>query len=216
MKKLACLHAHHSNINYIDKILNTSDLIVEHFVDPGLMNKIKNDPNFDFEMAKAKVHAQLSWIEQGKPDAILITCTNYIALMNEENRKKSVPYIYIDEPFFKSICMIQEPQILLFTNPDTVRGTVNRLNQYVKANKMNIHFETRVLPNAFSLLMNGHKKEHDFLLAQYIDELIINENKQISVAQLSMVDVAKQVSSKSSVSILNPLDVLQDAILTSF
>lgn len=215
MKKLACLHAHHSNINYIDKILNTNDLIVEHFVDPGLMNIIKNDPKFDFEVAKAKVHAQLSWIEQGKPDAILITCTNYIALMNEEIRKKSVPYIYIDEPFFKSICMIQEPQILLFTNPDTVKGTIHRLNQYVQANKKTVRFEPRVLPNAFRLLMNGNKKEHDLLLAQYIEGLIINETKQISVAQLSMVDVAKQLSSKFSVPILNPLDVLADAILNS-
>lgn len=36
----------------------------------------------------------------------------------------------IDEPFFETVCEEKQPQTILFTNRETVKGTMNRLQQY--------------------------------------------------------------------------------------
>ena len=41
MKKLACLHAHHSNIEYIDRALQSFGIEILHFVDPILSRILK-------------------------------------------------------------------------------------------------------------------------------------------------------------------------------
>ncbi|MDC0701743.1 hypothetical protein POF52_04755 [Priestia sp. AB] len=53
MKKIACLHAHHSNISYIEKALPFANCM--HFVDPGLVHRVTADPKFAAESAAAKV-----------------------------------------------------------------------------------------------------------------------------------------------------------------
>ncbi|MEG0385397.1 MAG: hypothetical protein RR642_11645 [Solibacillus sp.] len=213
MKKLACLHAHHSNIPYIEDLLKPFPIEISHHVDPGLMDQIKNNPHFDLQLAQTKVNSQIAWLEDTHPDAILITCTNYIALMDTERKFPSIPLIKIDEPFFEKICSITAPQIVIFTNQDTVEGTLARLNDYAKSNMKNINIEVRMLPEAFSLIMKGLKSEHDAMLAAFMDELIQTEKKVISVAQLSMVDAARQMSAKHTLTILNPLDALTKTIV---
>ncbi|MEK4425814.1 hypothetical protein [Solibacillus sp. FSL K6-1523] len=213
MKKLTCLHAHHSNIPYIENLLKPYPIEISHHVDPGLMDQIKNNPNFDRQLAKEKVHAQITWLASTNPDAILITCTNYIALMDSINSPSTIPLIKIDEPFFEKICSITAPQIIVFTNPDTVDGRLARLNDYAKRNGINIDIDVRILPDAFSFIMKGLKNEHDALLAAFMDELIQTEKKVTSVAQLSMVDVARQMSAKHGIHIVNPLDALTKSIV---
>ena len=61
--------------------------------------------------------------------------------------------------------------------------------------------------------MKGLKSEHDAMLAAFMDELIQTEKKVISVAQLSMVDAARQMSAKHTLTILNPLDALTKTIV---
>ncbi|MEG0385162.1 MAG: hypothetical protein RR642_10445 [Solibacillus sp.] len=213
MKKLACLHAHHSNIPYIEDLLKSFPIELSHHVDPGLMDQIKNNPLFDMQLAQAKVNSQISWLEDTQPDAILITCTNYIALMNSDRKPSTIPIIKIDEPFFENICSITAPQIIAFTNPDTVDGTLARLNDYAKNMGKNINIEGRIVPDAFSLIMKGLKDEHDALLAAFMDKLIQTEKKIISVAQLSMVDTSRKMSEKHAIPIVNPLDVLTETIM---
>lgn len=212
MKKLTCLHAHHSNIPYIEDLLKPFPIEITHHVDSSLMDQIKNDPPFDIQLAQAKVNSQISWLENTHPDAILITCTNYIALMDSEKKSSSIPLIKIDEPFFEKICSVTAPQLVIFTNEDTVKGTMARLYNYAKNNEKNINIEVRVLPEAFSLIMRGFKNEHDAMVATFMEEMIQTKQKLFAVAQLSMVDAARQMSAKHSLTILNPLDALTENI----
>lgn len=210
MKKIGCLHAHYSNIEYIQNALATDKLEFVHFVDPGLMSRIQADKVFDEITAKNKVIEQMEWISQASVDAILITCTNYIALLDEDRLKTSIPIIKIDEPFFDSICEITEPQVLLFTNPATVEGTMRRLHAFASAHGKPIpNTETHVIENTFELIMQGKKEQYVAEVSSYISGLItMDKNKKISVAQLSMMEPAGRVEQDLNVKVGNPLQSL--------
>lgn len=209
-KRIACLHAHYSNIQYIENALSSDELELVHFVDPGLMSRISADKNFDEVQAKNKVIEQIEWMSQANVEAILITCTNYIALLEEDRLHTSIPIIKIDEPFFGSICNITEPQILLFTNPATVEGTMRRLNEFATIHGKPIpDIEIRVVENTFELMMQGKNEQYVEELSKYIKGILASEkNKKISVAQLSMVGTAVKVEHELNVKIGNPLDSL--------
>lgn len=182
------------------------DLI--HFVDLGFMHKVASDKNFQEADAQNKVKEQIEWITQCNVDAILITCTNYIAILQEDQLSVSVPIIKIDEPYFEYICNIQKPQIILFSNPATVEGTLERLYQYANNREKSLHIEALIIENTFELLLQGQKGEYNQEIFKFINQIVQKENKVISVAQLSMVDAARQVELKTSVPIINPLDTL--------
>lgn len=174
-KKIACLHAHYSNIQYIQNALTSDELELVHFVDPGLMSRITSDKNFDEGQAKNKVIEQIEWISQANVEAILITCTNYIALLEENRLNTSIPIIKIDEPFFSSVCSITEPQVLLFTNPATVEGTMRRLNEFASIQDKPIHIEARVIENTFELIMQGKNEQYVEELSKYIKRILASE-----------------------------------------
>lgn len=209
-KRIACLHAHYSNIQYIENALSSDELELVHFVDPGLMSRISSDKNFDEVQAKNKVIEQIEWMSQANVEAILITCTNYIALLEEDRLHTSIPIIKIDEPFFGSICKITEPQILLFTNPATVDGTMRRLNEFATTHGKPVpDIEIRVVENTFELIMQGKNEQYVEQLSKYIKGVFASDkNKKISVAQLSMVETAVKVERELNVKIGNPLDSL--------
>ena len=75
---------------------------------------------------------QLEWMAASGLDAILITCTNYIAMLPDEPLDLPLPVIKIDEPFFAYLCQQESPHLLLFTNPATVEGTMRRFADYAK------------------------------------------------------------------------------------
>ncbi|SES10408.1 hypothetical protein [Psychrobacillus sp. OK032] len=211
--KLACLHAHHTNIDYIESALATLNIELMHFVDPGLMNRVTNDTGFNQLDASIKVKEQIEWIAKCNADAILITCTNYIALLNEEDLSCSIPIIKIDEPYFEAICQIDEPQVILFTNPATIKGTMNRLNDYAEAKQKTLNLEVMVIEGTFELLMQGLNHEYNQLISTYIRRIGHDGKKEISVAQLSMVNAAKEIEREISKSILNPLDTLSSSVI---
>ncbi|KQL21210.1 hypothetical protein [Cytobacillus solani] len=213
MKKIiGCLHAHYSNIEYIENALSPYDIELIHFVDPALMVRVTTDENFKEADAQNKVKEQIEWIAQSNVDAILITCTNYIAILQEEQLSISVPIIKIDEPYFEYICNIEQPQIILFTNPATVNGTMERLNQYAYKHQKSLDIEVIVINNTFELIMQGLKQEYNQEISKLLNT-IIKEDKIISVAQLSMVDASKEVEYMTSKSIINPLDTLISSIV---
>lgn len=84
-KKLGCLHAHYSNIEYIEIALSSYDIELVHFVDPALMYRVTSDETFNAADAQMKVKEQIEWIAECHVDAILITCTNYIAIFKKNN-----------------------------------------------------------------------------------------------------------------------------------
>jgi aspartate/glutamate racemase len=212
-KRLGCLHAHYSNIEYIENALSPYNIELIHFVDPALMYRVTSDLNFQESDAQNKVKEQIEWIAQCNVDAILITCTNYIAILQEDQLSISVPIIKIDEPFFDSICNIQQPQTILFTNPATVKGTVERLKHYANNHQKSLDLEVIVLNNTFDLIMQGLKKEYNQEISNFLNQIIKDEKRVISVAQLSMVEASQQVENKTSKAIINPLSTLVSSIV---
>lgn len=202
-KKIGCLHAHYSNIDYIEKALSAYNVELSHFVDPGLMYRVMNDPDFTEFSAKRKVKEQVEWVAQSGVDAVLITCTNYIALLGELS--SNVPIIKMDEPYFEAICQIKQPQTIVFTNPDTVSGTMDRLQQFAKTHQKTLDIEVKVIENTFELIMSGKKDEYQ---KEVYDFLKKYQNRVVSVAQLSMVGAAQQVECETSQTIINPLNAL--------
>lgn len=211
-KRLGCLHAHYSYIEYIENVLAPYNIELVHFVDPGLMNRLTSDQNFNEVDAQQKVKEQMEWIAQSNIDAILITCTNYIAILQEDHLSISVPIYKLDEPFFDFICNIQQPHTLLFTNAATVEGTMERLRLFADTYQKSLNIEVVVLNNMFDLIMQGRKKEYDQEVARMLEQLIY-EGKIISVAQLSMVDAAQLVEAKTGRSITNPLKTFVSTIV---
>ncbi|PEO95389.1 hypothetical protein CN554_18960, partial [Bacillus wiedmannii] len=203
-KRLGCLHAHYSNIEYIENAFSLFNIELIHFVDPALMYRVTLNENFKESDAQFKVKEQIEWIAQCNVDAILITCTNYIAILQEDQLSISVPIIKIDEPFFDYLCNIQQPQTILFTNPATVEGTVERLKHHANNHQKSLDLEVIVINSTFELIMQGLKEEYDQEIAKFLNQIIKDTKKVISVAQLSMVDASQQVEYKTSKTIINP------------
>ncbi|GMK46758.1 hypothetical protein PghCCS26_38870 [Paenibacillus glycanilyticus] len=204
--KIGCLHAHYSNIEYIEASIGSKAELI-HFVDPGLMRCMEE--GFDKVKVKEKAADQIKWIAQSGVDAILITCTGYIALLEEV--ETNLPIIKIDEPFFNEICKITQPQILLFTNPATVEGTMKRLMNFASSHDYQLpDIEVRVIENAFQLIMLGQKTEYADEVFKFIEKMLQSEqDKKIAVAQLSMVKAAERVAQEYNISISNPLAPLE-------
>lgn len=210
-KRIGCLHAHHSNIGYIEQAFNRfQELELVHFVDPGLIQHVAKDT----EDLSLKVIEQLKWIASCGVDVILITCTNYIALLKEEELSLSIPIIKIDEPFFHTICKVAQPQMVLFTNPATVEGTMDRLYQYAKLHHKTINIQEKVIDNTFELIMQGKKQAYNKAIMQYFQE-IIGDGRSIAVAQLSMVEAAQQFEKQFDMTIIHPLQSLVEFVRES-
>ncbi|MCM3675055.1 hypothetical protein M3699_14465 [Peribacillus simplex] len=210
-KKIGCLHAHYTNIEYIETAFSNFDIEWLHFVDPGLMHRVSTDENFKKSDAQKRVKEQVEWIAECKVDAILITCTNYIAFINEEQLSLPMPIIKIDEPYFKQICQLQQPQMILFTNPATVEGTIKRLNAHAEKHG-NVDFEVIIIYNAFEFIMQGMGERYDQEIMNFLYQFN-NEIRPLSVAQLSMVQAAKRYELQTGKIVLNPLDALVDSMI---
>lgn len=210
-KKLGCLHAHHSNIEYIEYAFQSIENVeLVHFVDPGLMQQISKGA----EGLAFKVKEQLEWMESYGMDAILITCTNYIALLEEVQLELSIPIIKIDEPFFETVCEEKQPQTILFTNPETVEGTMNRLHQYAILHEKSINTKVKVIDKTFELIIQGKKDAYNNAIIQALHD-VAREQQHISVAQLSMVEAAQQFEKESTLTITHPLKSLVKFVMRS-
>ena len=207
-KHLGCLHAHYSNIDYIEKALAPYEIAISHFVDPGLVHRITSDKQFSLSAAQAKVQEQINWIAESQVDGILVTCTNYIALLEEATLTVSIPIMKIDEPFFDYLSRTEMPQKILFTNPATVEGTMKRLYDFALANNKPIDVSAYVIENTFELIMQGRKEQYIQEVSRSIQHLLNSGHQGISVGQLSMVDAAVQVDKETGVFIGNPLNPL--------
>lgn len=208
MKTIGCLHAHYSNTRYLEKALEQYPIKLHHFVDPGLLLRITNDPTFTAEEAKKKVLEQLHWMSKVGIDAIVITCTNYSALLDDTS-SVSIPIINIDEPFFKAFAQLPAPKKLIFTNPETVKGTTNRLNEYLcKQNRQNSYL-IEIIPNAFDYLMDGNTKLHNEIVYNKLSEMTKDHSNHLAIAQLSMVEAGENIH----IQILNPLSSLIEEII---
>ncbi|MFC5530246.1 hypothetical protein [Cohnella yongneupensis] len=99
--------------------------------------------------------------------------------------------------------------LFVFTNPNTVEGTMNQARRLFENNGRTLQAESIVLPGTFELIMQGKKE-------QYVDEVsnglirIARDNPghRIVAAQLSMVPAAQTAGNSAGVKIGNALDSL--------
>ncbi len=209
--RLGCLHMHHSNIAYIDGIVDLERVELLHFVDPGLMRRIGADAGFDSDRAGQQVRRQLDWMAACGLDAILITCTNYIAMLPEEPLGLTIPVIKIDEPFFAHLLRQPSPHLLLFTNPATVEGTMRRLHDHARQTGQRPDIEVEIIPGTFDLVMAGRTEEYAAAISSRLRDLAHSGRyRSISVGQLSMADSAQRVAAETGVPVGNPLQPLRD------
>jgi hypothetical protein len=209
--RMGCLHMHHSNIAYIDAIVDHGRVELLHFVDPGLMRRLGSDAGFTPEQAGKQVRRQLDWMASCGLDVILITCTNYIAMLPDEPLDLGLPIVKIDEPFFASLLERPSPHLLLFTNPATVDGTMRRFREYARRAGQEPGIEIEVIAGTFDLVMAGRTDEYAAAVSSRLRDLARSGGyAAISVGQLSMADAAQSVATETGMSIGNPLDSLAD------
>ena len=208
--RLGCLHMHHSNIGYIDGIVDLDRVELLHFVDPGLMRRIGSDASFTPAEAEQQVRRQLAWMASCGLDAILITCTNYIAMLPDGPLDLGLPIIKIDEPFFADLLRRPSPQLLLFTNPATVDGTMRRFRDYARQEGREPNIDVEVIEGTFELVLAGRTEAYVGAVSDRLRELARSgDYEAISVGQLSMTSAAEQVGAETGLAIANPLASLR-------
>lgn len=84
----------------------------------------------------------------GKSDAILLTCTYYIAVLEGASPPVSTPVI--------NILMKSAER----THPDTVKGTMDRLNRHATHRQASVDVEIAVIDDAFDLIMKGRARTY--------------------------------------------------------
>ncbi|PFU35342.1 hypothetical protein COK86_30570, partial [Bacillus cereus] len=76
--------------------------------------------------------------------------------------------------------------------------TVERLKHHANNHQKSLDLEVIVINSTFELIMQGLKEEYDQEIAKFLNQIIKDTKKVISVAQLSMVDASQQVEYKTS------------------
>ncbi|MGE6630706.1 hypothetical protein [Bacillus sp. NPDC077027] len=202
---LHCLHAHASNIEYINQALTNQQIALHHHVDADLMIRLTRQPPLDLHQQQAYVARNVEQLAQKGADMILLTCTQYIALLDEQLLTTSVPVIKLDEPLFDVLCAERAPLQLVFSNPGTVDGTMQRLFAFADEQGISVEAEAVVMTGVFDLLMAGDKVAYEKQVEQQLYALIEQKKGILCAAQLSMVGVAQRVARTTGQQIVHPL-----------
>ncbi|CAG7617892.1 hypothetical protein PAESOLCIP111_02059 [Paenibacillus solanacearum] len=211
--RIGCLHAHHSNIPYVEEALASERMERLHFVDPGLIHRLTGGETGIAEAA-AKVKEQLAWIKGSGVDAILVTCTNYIALLDTIPAETglaggSVPVVPIDEPWFDEVLEQGGEAVLAFTNAATVEGTMGRLRKYAAARGVPLKAEAAVAGHCFPLLLQGRAEAYHEEVETFLRDLVRNRSGNVVVTQLSMTEAARRAEKSLGVELIQPVRALQ-------
>lgn len=181
---IICIHAHHSNIEWLEKTL--SEYQLKHIVIENLV-QVKN-PSEVKKQVRQKLHA----LAANDVTCFVSTCTYFSAYLPGNN---SIPIIALDELLFKSIA--HEPIIqLAFTNEGTIHATLAR---YEKFKNPNQEFSVHLIDDAFDKVMSGDLKAYKEIVEKGLGEL--NQQIPIVAAQLSM-EIAIRKNDISCLSLL--------------
>ncbi|WJQ79722.1 hypothetical protein [Brevibacillus brevis] len=214
MTRIACLHGHYSNISLLSDAFAVFEVELLHFVDPGLLLQNAGIPVHTTEQAQAKLREQLNWMQSCAVDAIVITCTQYAALVTPEvEATATVPLFTIDGPFFHELARHPEPQVLLFSNPATVQPTMERLVKLAHSHNLHPEVQVSLVENAFALLMENKQEAYREAIKDALYQLFQTfPDQPIAVAQLSMVPVADQFAKENGCKISHPLHSLTSKV----
>lgn len=196
---LICLHASESNIEIVEQSLFDTPFQVQHVVDTYLLSMIREERPFNEQQDYAFCKV-MDLIEQ-QPDFIFITCTNYIVLLDHIEIETNIPILKIDELLFEQLKEVQGPIKILFTNKQTIEGTMSRLKQTISPQT---DIEVIFIPEVFDWYLAGDKKRHD---QKVLDALLKLDTPHhiLAVAQLSMTRSAENYSQLSKKQVLSPV-----------
>ncbi|TQR23618.1 aspartate/glutamate racemase family protein [Bacillus safensis] len=210
MIRLHCLHAHPSNQSYIEDVFGDTDVDLHHTVDSSFIERATQDCAFDHY--KQKTYAVNKLKQESEADLILLTCTQYIAALGDQQHLFTQPIVPIDEPLFEMICEKKGPLQLVFSNPDTVEGTMQRLESYATERGKQVEVELVVMEDAFHLCLNGDMQAYDEQIKEQLRRCMKQKGKGICVMQLSMVHAAQQMERETGVPIIHPLSSLKQFV----
>ncbi|MDT9722872.1 hypothetical protein QVE09_28660 [Paenibacillus sp. ClWae2A] len=216
MITIGCFHAHYSNIALIEETLAPYKVELVHYVDPGL-DRLKHDADFSEVVIHEKVAQTLQWIAECHADAILVTCTLFATVLEQEALQVPVPVIGIDDPLLQEMRRVPGDYIIVFTNPATVEGTMARMNQALQHEYENgpLHVaktsqtEAVCIPGTFELIMRGDQQGYLESVREGLQQIAEQyPGKTVVAAQLSMAPAAAQVTVDSGIPIHSPLALL--------
>ncbi|WP_342571774.1 aspartate/glutamate racemase family protein [Paenibacillus sp. FSL R5-0749] len=216
MNTIGCFHAHYSNIALIEETLAAYEVELVHYVDPGL-DRLKHDADFSDVVIHEKVAQTLRWIAECHADAILVTCTLFAAVLEQEATEVPVPVIGIDDPLLQEMRQVPGDYIIAFTNPATIEGTMARLNQALQQENENEHpyiantYQTEAvcIPGTFELIMRGDQQGYFEAVREGLQQIAEQyPSKTVVAAQLSMAPAAAQVTADTGIAIHSPLALL--------
>ncbi|WP_413375101.1 aspartate/glutamate racemase family protein [Paenibacillus taichungensis] len=214
MMTIGCFHAHYSNIVLIEEALAPYEVELVHYVDPGL-DRLKHDADFTEAVTHEKVSQTLQWIAHCHADAILVTCTLFAAVLEQEAKHVPVPVVGIDDPLLQEMQQNPGEYILAFTNPATIEGTMVRVNQASlqqgdedgQRNGIEaIETEAVLIPGTFELIMRGDKEGYLAEVSTGLQQLVEKyPGSTVVAAQLSMAPAAARVTADTGMLIYSPL-----------
>ncbi|APO43779.1 hypothetical protein BS614_06975 [Paenibacillus xylanexedens] len=216
MITIGCFHAHYSNIALIEETLAPYEVELVHYVDPGL-DRLKHDADFSEVVIHEKVAQTLQWIAECHANAILVTCTLFATVLEQEAIQVPVPVIGIDDPLLQEMRRVPGDYIIAFTNPATVEGTMARLNQALQQEDENgqLHVaktsqtEAVCIPWTFELIMRGDQQGYLEAVREGLQQIAEQyPGKTVVAAQLSMAPAAAQVTVDRGIPIHSPLALL--------
>ncbi|MDQ0173077.1 hypothetical protein [Paenibacillus tundrae] len=216
MITISCFHAHYSNITLIEEALSAYAVELVHYVDPGL-DRLKHDVDFSDTITKDKISQTLQWIERCHTDAILVTCTLFAAVLDQEAQNITIPVIGIDDPLLAEIQRMDNEYIFAFTNPATVEGTMARVNRALQQDyEKGQNFVTEApqpeavcIPGTFQLIMRGDKEGYLAAVREGLQSIAgQHPGKTVVAAQLSMAPAAARVTVETGIAIHSPLALL--------
>lgn len=216
MITIGCFHAHYSNIALIEETLAPYEVELVHYVDPGL-DRLKHDADFSAVVIHEKVAQTLQWIAECHADAILVTCTLFATVLEQEAIQVPVPVIGIDDPLLQEMRRVPGDYIIAFTNPATVEGTMARLNRVLQQEDENgqLHVaktsqtEAVCIPGTFELIMRGDQQGYLEAVREGLQQIAEQHpGKTVVAAQLSMAPAAAQVTTNRGIQIHSPLALL--------
>ncbi|WP_315371262.1 aspartate/glutamate racemase family protein [Paenibacillus xylanexedens] len=216
MITIGCFHAHYSNIALIEETLAPYEVELVHYVDPGL-DRLKHDADFNEVVIHEKVAQTLQWIAECHADAILVTCTLFATVLEQEATQVPVPVIGIDDPLLQEMRRVAGDYIITFTNPATIEGTMARVNQALQQEDENgqLHVaktsqtDAVCIPGTFELIMRGDQQGYLEAVREGLQKIAEQyPGKAVVAAQLSMAPAAAQVTIDRGIPIHSPLALL--------
>ena len=201
---MICLHAAESNVEIIEQSLSDIPFEIYHVVDTYLLTMIREQRPFN-EQKDYAFNKIMELIEQ-QPTFILITCTNYIVLLDQIELETNIPILKIDELLFEQLKEVQAPIKMLFTNKQTIEGTMARLKQTIPSE---LDIEVIFIPEVFDWYLAGDRLRHDQKVLSTLLELDASQHI-IAVAQLSMANSAESYSKLSGKLVLSPVTAFKN------